>query len=220
MPVRSSCPALSKISSAVLAVVCLAAFLFGSAALASAADDPNTPWIVTRKADNRVLPKQDSVTDIQKGLATPGKTMGDQAAAEVPAQAKKPVPPKAEAANAKPVPQTEASAVSGQASVPKITVEKTQIVILLPTSAMVTDTRYLNLDSPRRVALDVMGAWTYSGKKKFNLNKGVLEKAEIGVHTDFLRLVLHLTRGKVPGEIVPSFKLVEGGLQITVPLAK
>lgn len=215
--------ALAAASIAILVTV----LLLGAAGNAQAADDPNMPWIVTRKADNRVLPKQDSVADIEKGLATPEKAMdgkkNDEAGAEnSAAEMDKQPEPKPQADKTQvgtPVAQTNAAAVSGQVSAPKVSVSANEIVIMLPTTTTVTDTRYLNLDNPRRVALDVMGSWKYSGKKKFAVNKGALEKMEIGKHSDFIRIVLHLTKGAVPKEIVPRFQLVEGGLKMTVPLA-
>lgn len=186
-----------------LALLALAAVFFISGTLALAADNAAEPWVVTRKADNRVLPKQDSVADIESGRAMP-----DEPAKPAAKPAAKPVPAPAPATNP----------TRGIAGMPEITVTDTEIVIMLPTSAAVTDTRYINLDDPRRLALDVMGQWKYEEDKVFRVGKGPLEKLVLGKHPDFLRLVLHLTNGPVPAEIIPKFQLVEGGLRMTAPL--
>lgn len=191
--------------------VAIATLYFCLAAVVSAQVDPDKPWVVTQKADNRVLPKQDVLSAPAPGAATT-KAAPPKAA---------PAPKQAQAAQAPPSPAPVAAPVTlpaGAIGKPEFTVSAEQVLIMVPTGAMVTDTRFMNLDSPRRVAVDIMGKWTYDGRSVYPLNQGVVSKAAVGVHPDFVRVVLHLTQGPVPAEIAPRFQLVDGGLKVTVPL--
>ena len=185
----------------------------------------DTPWVVTRKADNRVLRNLVSKDDIEASRAGDGAAegfavkQGDQKgapsataatntaakAASTPAPAAKPAP-------------AAIVATAGTAGKLDFTISDKQIVIFIPTDTVVTDTRYINLDDPRRLAVDLMGAWTYNGAMVYRFDKGAAEKGVMGKHDDFLRVVLYLTEAPVAAEIVPSFQLVEGGLRVTVPL--
>lgn len=199
-----------------------AALLLATASgAAHAADaDGDQPWVVTRKADNRVLPKQDTVEDIESGRARPdapqqpetGPETTTDTAAENGADTAEPVP----AARAQTAPE-QASGSVGRLS---FDISAARILVSVPTSALVTDTRYLNLDDPRRLAVDVMGRWSYKGPSVYRFDDGAAKHAVVGVHPDFLRVVLHLTEAPVPASIDPVVEMVEGGLSVTVPLGR
>ncbi len=207
----------------------MVAFFLVSGSLALAKDDPAMPWVVTRSADNRVLPKQDTLEDIRSGRAMP-----DQQEASAPALGEKSAPattsatPPVPKSTAKPAPVVKPAPVSaalaailtGSVGLPVFDISADKIVITIPTSQVVVDTRYMNLDKPRRLAVDIMGTWTYKHKNVHRFSTGAASKAVIGVHKDFLRLVLHLTQKPVAAEIAPSIQLVQNGLRVTIPLTK
>jgi hypothetical protein len=200
---------------------------------ALAASGQDTPWTVTRKADNRVLPKQDSLSDIESGLADPDAPQAETAEQprqpeQQPPPAARQTPPKAaDQPSAKATPKPAPKAVGanmpamapGKVGRPEFDADFERVVAALPLGSALGKTRVMNLDGPRRVVVDFYGAWDYSGPKEFPLKgDGVAERAAIGVHPDFLRLVLHLTRGTVPASIEPEIQAAPGGVVVTVPL--
>lgn len=196
---------------------------------AVAQDASDMPWIVTRKADNRVLRNLVSKDDIEASRA--GDEEGSDKAFAGKQNDQKSAPPattvsknatktasKPSAAAKPAVPAVAIPATVG--SIGKLTfdISDKQIVIFIPTDTVVTDTRYINLDDPRRLAVDLMGVWTYNGSMVYRFDTGAAEKGVMGKHDDYLRVVLYLTEAPVAAEIVPSFQLVEGGLRVTVPV--
>ncbi len=222
----------------VLCLYCLCPVFFAFADQAE-----SKPWEVTRKADNRVLPMQNGVGDEyftqpevkqpatkaseeqnvkqeakpkttpKVKLAAPPKKTPQKKVAPAKKIVKKPVAPKKVAQKTAPAP-TPPSHVVGTAGKPQVAVLGDAVIVVVPTSVPVEDTRYLNLNKPRRVAFDLMGKWKYTDNFVLRINKGPLEKVVVGKHKNYLRVVLHMTKQAIPAQVIPQFQIMEKGIKV------
>lgn len=116
-------------------------------------------------------------------------------------------------------PAVEVTPLKGPGTVNSIDVDSARgrIVFELYADRKIEKTSAFNLQSPRRLVMDLPGEWHYSKENVLRPESDVIKYVVIGTHPDKLRLVVHF-RGAVADDIVPQFEQEEFGLRITVPL--
>lgn len=114
-------------------------------------------------------------------------------------------------------PVVEVKALAGPGTVESIDVDiaKGRVVLHLHTDRKDVETSSFNLQSPRRLVVDVLGEWRYNKENVLRLESDAIKHVVIGSHPDKLRLVIHF-RTDIE-DVVPLIKQEESGLQITIP---
>jgi hypothetical protein len=157
------------------------------------------------------------------------------AAAALPAQVNATPPGPAKPESAKPTPKAEpAKAPAKPASAPPAQkadspkAEPAQVLGIVPapgkdefvltirTSRKVERYRSMNLDNPKKLAIDLMGKWTHKLKAQ-DLNAGFVRRLDVGDHPDFLRLVLIFDDRTKTSPIRATFSNGPDGLTVRVP---
>ncbi len=171
------------------------------------------------EAASGVAPAAPAVLSAQANATPPGPAKPESA---------KPAP-KAEPAKtpAKPAPEPQARPqAKPQAEAPKIEPAvvlgivpapgKDEFVLTIRTSRKVERYRSMNLDNPKKLAIDLMGKWTHKLKAQ-DLNAGFVRRLDVGDHPDFLRLVLVFDDRTKTTPIRATFSNGPEGLTVRVP---
>ncbi|SOB58439.1 conserved exported protein of unknown function [Pseudodesulfovibrio profundus] len=116
-------------------------------------------------------------------------------------------------------PAVEVKALAGPGTVDSIDVDiaKGRVVLHLHTDKKDVETSSFNLQSPRRLVVDVLGEWRYDKENVLRLESDAIKHVVIGSHPDKLRLVIHF-RSDIE-DVVPLIKQEESGLRITIPFS-
>ncbi|BCS89272.1 hypothetical protein PSDVSF_25140 [Pseudodesulfovibrio sediminis] len=89
-------------------------------------------------------------------------------------------------------------------------------VLTLKATAPVADMAYMNLSDPKRLAVDLLGIWTFKGDNVIRTN-GVVKHVVVGEHADKLRLVIYFNTSP-KGKLQPVFTQKGDNVTISVPL--
>lgn len=163
------------------------------------------------------------------------------AAAEAPAPAPKPAPrpkpappaprldPKAQEWPAGPITQEPRAAAlppaeSGGQWAGDVSLEfhEDAVVLHVATNALAERVTWFNLAGPaepRKLALDLRGAWRKKGAAVLRSDSGPVKAVVAGEHPDRLRLSIEFRDGAVAPEVEPKIESDPRGLSVTIPLA-
>ncbi len=164
------------------------------------------------KAETKPAPKAEAKTEPVKAqpVKTETKTEPKPQAKAEPAKAEPKPEPKAEAKPAK---------ASGQAGPIKAAMDGTTLVITIPTTSPPGGVEFLTVFKPKRLALDLMGAWTQRGKANvLRLNNTQIKHVVVGEHPDKLRLVVHFAAENDTRPVTPKVERTDSGVTIRIPL--
>lgn len=139
----------------------------------------------------------------------------DPAPAPAPAPEPEPTPAPKPAPKPEPAP---VAAVTGTGTVSSIKLAETpdSFTITLNADRPVGDTSYLNLDSPKRLVIDLRNKWVLKTANVVR-SKGTVKHIVVGEHKDRLRLVVHFNK-PLKGRLQPTFTRTGTVLKVTVPL--
>lgn len=116
-------------------------------------------------------------------------------------------------------PAVEVEPLAGPGTVESIDVDiaKGRVILHLHIDRKNVETSSFNLQSPRRLVVDVLGEWRYNKENVLRLESDAVKHVVIGSHPDKLRLVVHF-RTDIE-DVVPLVEQEEAGLQITIPFS-
>lgn len=93
-----------------------------------------------------------------------------------------------------------------------------RLSVQVPMSAASGKITWLNLDSPRRLVVDVRGKWENDGKSLYRLKNGPVEKIIAGLHADKIRFVFYIKKKSVPAKVAPEVSRTSSGITIGLSL--
>ena len=95
-----------------------------------------------------------------------------------------------------------------------------RVILHAATNAPASQITHFNLTGPRKLAIDLRGAWHKMGGTVLRYDTGPVKVVVAGEHPDRLRLALEFRDGAVTGDVVPTIESSPTGLTVTVPLAQ
>ncbi len=74
---------------------------------------------------------------------------------------------------------------------------------------------WFNLEKPRKLVVDLRGAWKSQGASIYRFKKGPVEKVVVGEHPDRFRLVFYLREGKLDGKVRPVIQKSDNDIKVS-----
>lgn len=74
---------------------------------------------------------------------------------------------------------------------------------------------WFNLEKPRKLVVDLRGAWKSQGASIYRFKKGSVEKVVVGEHPDRFRLVFYLRKGKLDGKVRPVIQKNDNDIRVS-----
>lgn len=136
----------------------------------------------------------------------PGQKAG---AAPKPAQDRKPSPDPRAGTESKPGP----GQILGLGLEPR----PDEFVLTVRTDRKIARYTSMNLDSPKKLAVDIHGVWNHKLKPLTEVGNSFIRAVIVGEHPGFLRVVLVYDERARTGPIRPSFSNGAGGLTVRLP---
>jgi hypothetical protein len=84
------------------------------------------------------------------------------------------------------------------------------------TTATPEKVSFFYLDNPRRLAINLQGAWRNMAPRNTDFATGPISKAAIGEHPDYVRVTLHFRDPNAPKPADPSITKLKDGLGVSL----
>lgn len=152
----------------------------------------------------------------QTGQEIKAAAPGDQS--DTPAEKAAPEP----VANAQPNPEPKPAAAAKPASAPaggelkgvKTSCQNKKAVVSVLLSSAAGKVNWFNLDSPRRLVVDMHGKWDNSAKSVYRIKNCPVSKVVLGEHPDKIRLVIYLDPNKFSAKVKPVVRRLDNAISL------
>ena len=93
------------------------------------------------------------------------------------------------------------------------------IILRAASNGPVERVTHFGVKAPRKLALDLHGAWRKKGPFVLRFETGPVKNIVVGEHPDRLRLALEFREGAVEPDLQPKVEIGPKGVTVTIPLA-
>jgi len=76
------------------------------------------------------------------------------------------------------------------------------------------------LENPRRLAVNISGAWRYTAARSTDFPQGPIARAAVGEHPDYVRITLHFRDTAAPKPADPVITKLKDGLSVSLATGK
>lgn len=76
------------------------------------------------------------------------------------------------------------------------------------------------LENPRRLAVNIVGAWRYTAARNTEFPQGPIARAAVGEHPDYVRITLHFRDANAPKPADPAVTKLKDGLSVSLATGK
>ncbi|GFK95774.1 hypothetical protein NNJEOMEG_03642 [Fundidesulfovibrio magnetotacticus] len=84
------------------------------------------------------------------------------------------------------------------------------------TTAPTDKVTYLYLENPRRLAVNLAGAWRYTASRTAEFAQGPIARAAVGEHPDYVRITLHFRDVNAPKPADPVVTKLKDGFSVSL----
>ncbi|CCO22694.1 AMIN domain-containing protein [Maridesulfovibrio hydrothermalis] len=92
------------------------------------------------------------------------------------------------------------------------------VAVKVPLSSPAGRIKWFNLQSPRRLVVDILGKWDNKGKSLYKLEGCPVKKIVTGEHADKIRLVFYISKKDAAMRIKPAITKNSAGIELTINL--
>ena len=107
-----------------------------------------------------------------------------------------------------------AASAGGDLKGVKISCRKKKAVINVAFSAAAGKVSWFNLESPRRLVVDIRGKWNNKVKSVYRVKNCPVSKVVLGEHPDKIRLVIYLDQKKFSAKFKPVVRKLENAISL------